>query len=272
MGLPFITSRYLRGGQFAAAPAAPAADTGVTRQSDLVLWYKMDEGTGTAVADSSGSGFDAAFTGDGATWVTGRDGVRSALAFDGVDDAIVDGASNYDVATAMNGHMTDNTLQGAFSVSFWTIQPTGGNVGTAHIGSYFKDGNPFMIIRSDYSGANTRGSLGMLPGPGLLYYIKTDYWEADTEWHHVVYTFNGLADGAGGEWNAYRNGSLNTTLTGTGGVGWRRPMQNYAEHLWIGDTWSADAGPHSVEDFRIYDVELGADDVTAIYAGGDGDY
>jgi hypothetical protein len=42
--------------------------------------WKLDEGSGTRAADSSGSGNDGAVSG-GATWVAGRSG--AALSFDG---------------------------------------------------------------------------------------------------------------------------------------------------------------------------------------------
>ena len=63
-----------RGGAFAAGPAAPAESAStVTRESDLVVWYKFDENTGTEIGDSSDSEFDATASG-GVSWVTGKNG------------------------------------------------------------------------------------------------------------------------------------------------------------------------------------------------------
>ncbi len=55
--------------------AANAADTG------LVGWWKLDEGTGTTVADSSGRGHNGMFAEGAPTWVEGKFG--KALQFDG---------------------------------------------------------------------------------------------------------------------------------------------------------------------------------------------
>jgi len=54
--------------------------------SYLVGWWKLDEGSGTAVLDWSGHGYDGQFRGD-PQWVNGHDGY--ALKFDGVDDSVV---------------------------------------------------------------------------------------------------------------------------------------------------------------------------------------
>jgi len=47
---------------------------------DLLGWWKLDDGTGTVTADSSGNGIDGVFVGD-PEWVAGKFG--SALLFDG---------------------------------------------------------------------------------------------------------------------------------------------------------------------------------------------
>jgi hypothetical protein len=47
---------------------------------DLLGWWKLDDGTGTVAADSSGNGNDGTFVGD-PEWVAGKFG--SGLLFDG---------------------------------------------------------------------------------------------------------------------------------------------------------------------------------------------
>ena len=166
-----------------------AAASGVTRQSDLVVWYKMDENTGTAVADSSDSGFDASMQNmDSEDWITGKNG--AALAFDGSDDYVMDGGSNYDVATAMNGHLTDHEQQGAFSISYWLLLTDAtANAGVLSIVSSSTDGDSWMIIRGDYGVGTVRQRCGYMDGGG--YYANTNYWTADSNWHHIVFTFSG---------------------------------------------------------------------------------
>ena len=48
------------------------------------LWYKMDEGSGTTLIDSSGNGYNATIS--GATWTTGK--YNGGLNFDGVNDYV----------------------------------------------------------------------------------------------------------------------------------------------------------------------------------------
>jgi len=59
--------------------------------ANLVGWWRLDEGSGTTVADSSGGGNDGTFTGS-PQWTTGK--VGGALQFDGGDYVSVPGAVN----------------------------------------------------------------------------------------------------------------------------------------------------------------------------------
>jgi len=60
-------------------------------QADLVGWWRLDEGTGTTAADSSGGGNNGTFVGS-PQWVDGK--VGGALEFDGGDSVEVAGAAN----------------------------------------------------------------------------------------------------------------------------------------------------------------------------------
>ena len=52
----------------------------------LLVHWRLDEGSGTITADTSGNGRDGTFTGD-PRWVTGHNN-PGALHFDGVDDFV----------------------------------------------------------------------------------------------------------------------------------------------------------------------------------------
>ena len=54
--------------------------------ADLLVHWRLDEGSGTIAADSSGNGYDGTFNGD-PQWVAGHDSA-GALHFDGVDDYV----------------------------------------------------------------------------------------------------------------------------------------------------------------------------------------
>ena len=259
--LPFVSARSTRGGSFAAAPAAPAAGgaSEVTRQSDLVLWYKFDENTGTSIGDSSDSEFDATASG-GVSWVTGKNG--SAASFDGTDDAVICDASTYAVADAMNAHATDATANGAWSVSMWLKYEAYGsgfweaifNIGNAGgtdewLQFVFRDGGGGKVYaRAAYRAASP-------------WYLDTAAYTPDSNFVNWVITFDGS------DWTIYKSGSSVATVT----HGMRRARTNYGEQLNIGN---AGYGRPAMEldDFRIYDIALDADEVAAIYNSGDGDW
>jgi len=60
-------------------------------RAELVGWWRLDEGSGTTVLDSSGSGNDGTFSGN-PKWVAGK--VGGALEFDGGDFVNVPGVAN----------------------------------------------------------------------------------------------------------------------------------------------------------------------------------
>ncbi len=62
-----------------------------TLQGDLVGWWRLDEGSGTTVLDSSGSGNDGTFQGE-PKWVGGK--VGGALEMDGGDSVSVPGVAD----------------------------------------------------------------------------------------------------------------------------------------------------------------------------------
>ncbi len=55
------------------------------KDSSLVGWWKLDDGSGTTAKDSSGQGHNGTLT-NGPIWTTGHAG--SGLQFDGVDDFV----------------------------------------------------------------------------------------------------------------------------------------------------------------------------------------
>ena len=261
MPLTPISARFWRGGSNAAAPAAPAGATAstVTRESDLVLWYKFDENTGTAIGDSSDSEFDATASG-GVSWVTGKNG--SAASFDGTDDAVICDASTYAVADAMNAHATDATANGAWSVSMWLKYEAYGSgfwdsifsIGTAGQASewlqfVFRDGGGGKVYaRAAYRAASP-------------WYLDTAAYTPDSNFVNWVITFDGS------DWTIYKNGSSAATVT----HGMRFGRTGNGEQLNIGNSGYGRPAME-LDDFRIYNVALTSDNVTAIYNSGDGDW
>jgi hypothetical protein len=137
--------------------------------------WSLDEGTGTAVADSSGHGNDGALSG-GATWTTGHSG--TALSFDGSTGQVkVPNSASLEPATV--------------TVSAWV----------KHDGS---PGNFRYIVAKGATGC-IAASYGLYTGPagGLQFYVSqahgttydrspdagTNLW--DGQWHDVVGSYDG---------------------------------------------------------------------------------
>jgi hypothetical protein len=66
-------------------------------KADLVGWWRLDEGTGTVAADSSGGGNDGNFVGSPQWVAAGK--VKGAIEFDGGDSVSVAGADNINPAS-----------------------------------------------------------------------------------------------------------------------------------------------------------------------------
>ena len=82
----------------------PSAEASASFTSNLVAYWKFDEGAGTTTADSSGNGNTGILT-NGPLWTAGRLG--KALYFDGIDD-------NVTVPDSNSLHLSD-----AFTLSAW---------------------------------------------------------------------------------------------------------------------------------------------------------
>jgi hypothetical protein len=81
-----------------------SAETSASFTSNLVAYWKFDEGAGTAAADSSGNNNNGTLT-NGPLWTQGR--IGSALYFDGADDTVIVPDSN------------SLDLSNAFTLSAW---------------------------------------------------------------------------------------------------------------------------------------------------------
>ena len=139
------------------------------RQSDLSLWLRLDEESGTVAADASGSDNDGTLVNmNNADWVDGRFG--KALHFDGTDDHVTLGAGT--------GLGLDKPAE--FTFSAW--------IKLDRAGSY-----P-MVISKDGTALNLRlHSNGRLPA--LRIEAKNHTAPAGNEvpvgeWHQVASTFH----------------------------------------------------------------------------------
>lgn len=148
-------------------PANPIND-------DLLGWWPMDEGTGTAVADVSGNGNDGTLMGS-ATW--GAWGADNAVLLDGTSGGYIEvpADATLDVSAAMTACIwAKRTTGGVNGALFHKGDLTGGygDWCVVYDGSYAV----YPDFRIDY------GNGGNYTGSGTI---------SDNAWHFIAVTFDG---------------------------------------------------------------------------------
>jgi Concanavalin A-like lectin/glucanases superfamily len=226
--------------------AALMASPALAANAPVGVW-KLDEGSGTHVADGSGNGNNGVVSG-GVSWVTGVDG--SALSFDGGTGQV---------------KVSDNTLlepASTVTISAWV----------KHAGS---PGNYSYVAAKGANGC-IAASYGLYSGPdgGLEFYVSQRRGSVyarspdvgrrvwDGSWHLVVGTYDGTTirlyvDGAKvGSGTAWK-GSLEYLLSDSNDF----YIGNYpgcADHAFLG----------AIDDVRVWNRSLDADDVAGLLAPG----
>jgi alpha-tubulin suppressor-like RCC1 family protein len=217
----------------------------------LVCWWPFDEGRGTITMDASGNGSTGVLT-NGAyastndpTWITGI--LSNALSFDGY--------SNQYVQAQPTG-----TVTGTFTVAAWVLLPDRDD--------YFCDGMcVFSTTTTNTDGdSETIFDLLVTPGSNIVWDISdgvnstggsANFNYTTGTWYHIacVVTPTNCA--------VYVNG----VVTG-GGSSTAGPPLLYdgGEVVAIGmDPVSGDSFNGSIDDVRVYDQALAANEVAALY-------
>jgi len=154
--------------------------------ADLLVHWKLDEGSGTTVSDSSGNGNDGTFN-SVPQWVDGKLG--KALHFDGVDDFVIRSLPQAEIFTA-------------FTVALWVKADTLGQPDhTSPFSGHTPNTAGFQI---EVNGENP-GQYNIVPS-GLLFGTVT------TDWVHLAVTSEGTSANLyyNGSW--IRSGTLNDTI------------------------------------------------------------
>jgi len=216
----------------------------VAAETDLIGYWKFDEGSGSTAADSSGMSNNGTII-NGATWVDGK--VGNALRFDGVDDYVYVPTSS-----------SLNDYSGGLTLMAWIKTDT---VSTyqQHI---IAKGNGFGYPGEDYA-------ITLQPGDDLLFFIGgTAAWvvygvypDAVTpnKWYHVAATWNGT------EWAIYVNG----TLKASGGNQSNSPLNFSSSPLCVGREpgWPSTSFDGLIDEVRIYNRALSSSEIFDAYAG-----
>jgi len=206
---------------------------------DLIAHWKMDEGSGNIIVDSSGNKHDGTINGT-PDWVAGQLGL--ALNFDGSTYVQVPASQSLDLLN-----------HGDFTVTAWVTTDV------------VSDSYTVALQQPDASGTG-RTWLGVSDGQFYHYLGGGNRWsgvypELET-WYHVAYvvTEGGNSDSmqwyVNGEPTASESASLETNDDGDYLIGCHKALGN----LWDG----------LIDDIRIFDHALTKDQILAVMEGTEG--
>jgi len=234
----------------AATSSGGAAAGEVTRQGDLVGWWKFNSSSGATATDSS----DTANNGTLANmadsdWVAGKSAAfGNCLEFDGTDDYV---AIPADAAYPS----TD------FSLSIWLNQASGHATNTTLIESqgYADEVGSFNFY---IAGAGSKIAFNLINTRTGTF--QFDVTVVDGTWYHAAAVYTASAE----EVEIYFDGSS----VGTVDVG-SATIDDWNDNgIWIGRDRGYTYWKGKLDDVRIYNVALTSTNVTKIYGSGGGDF
>jgi len=194
--------------------------------TNLVTAYGMNEGSGTTLADASGSGHTGMLV-NGPAWVDGQTTYGKALSFDGLDDAVsVANPGTYNFGTAdftLETWVKRNELGGKQRHIFSTCTVATWMPGCKEF--YFNAGNQL-----------TFGSAGDTFSSTI----------ADTNWHHIAVTYANSTK----VMQFYVDGALATTAPKT------LEADNPGHVMTIGNLFGDNSFSGLIDEFLIYNRSL----------------
>jgi alpha-tubulin suppressor-like RCC1 family protein len=246
----YRTFQYCNGGSW--QKMGGAGDTA----SNLVGWWKLDDGAGTSAADSSGAGNTGTLV-NTPTWTTS--GMNNgALTFNGTTQWV-----NVPEAASLQ-------LSGSWTVSAWvnlSALPTSGNTEAFVVKTgYYSDINYAIGVSNGGYGCAGVAWVGW-------YQVYPDGWSGAAcyqpsaittgTWYHVAATWDGTTV------TLYVNGAqVAQSVTGTvpaTGAGYMSIGQDY-----YGNSGAFTSG--TIDDVRVYNRALTATDVMTLYGSTGGSY
>ena len=269
MPLVFCSSRMNRGGSFAASAASGEEAPTVTREDALVGWWKIDEESGTTLADSSSTGNDATLPQAGSL-VSGKNG--NCVHLDGTDDYI-------------NIPSNSVNFKPPFTMTWWAYADSHNRYGGPFTqANYHTNAGSFSLQWYGYGDGATGGT-----NKTLRYAIETTssgnsinicYWDLDSEyvgaWHHFAFTLN-----ADQESELYYDGSVQSIDSETGGGSYAGTVYTSGQDveegqaIEIGRYTASHEFPGKIDDIRFYNEVLSASDINLIAnknGSGEGDW
>ncbi len=210
----------------------------IAQDESLVGWWKLDETSGNIAVDSSGNGNDGVISGDPefvAGWVDG------AIKFDGIDDSVNCG----------NNEIFDITDE--LTLAVWV---NANDIGSGEDNPWLGKGDTSYMIKNFRTGYD------------LEFFIYDGGWfsahyavddSLNGEWHHVAGTYDGsllqmYLDGVAGE-DAFLDHIGNIDIT------------DYDVRIGMNSQEETRFSNAILDDCRIYNRALSADEIFAIMAG-----
>ncbi|MGH9678758.1 MAG: galactose oxidase-like domain-containing protein, partial [Candidatus Acidiferrales bacterium] len=178
-----------------AVSGAITGSTGLTvpsASSGLVGHWAFDEGTGSAAADSSGSGYNASLF-NGVSWVTGKLG----------DAVSANGSNQYASTPTINLSAT-----GAATVAMWVNRTytNGADVLFEFSNDYNSNNNTFGFF-SDEAADCGNGSMEIALHGNAGYNVKCYVQPTSGVWHHLAVVYD-MTQAAASEISLYVDGVL----------------------------------------------------------------
>jgi hypothetical protein len=209
-------------------------------EPNFISWWKFDEGSGSIAYDSAGNNDGTVY---GATWTTGQ--IDGALSFDGSNDYV-------DVGTGV----MDFSGETSFTATAWiNAQNTG-----AHNYIFGTSTTTGWYARIGASGGHDTTSLlfKIDDGTDEAYPVETSTINiADNAWHFIAVSISGS------ELKGYIDGDLQFAV----------PYSNVGNMSDDFNVGLVNASPNAyfngkIDDVRIYDRALSAEEILQLYQGG----
>lgn len=204
--------------------------------SNLIGWWKLDENSGDIAYDSSGEGNDGTLTSANFSSNSTLGKINTALAFDGVNDRVSAGSSNFGMAKN-------------FTLMAWAFDSD------SDTGNIISNGSPWDY-RMFISSSNKLYAQVSLNDTSSGYFISNATLPSE-EWAHLAFTFDGSTI------KIYINGSLDKSSSHIGEV--QTPNNNT---VYLGTYGSGEYFQGNIDDARIYNRVLTSSEIQAIYNEG----
>jgi hypothetical protein len=206
-------------------------------ETNLVGYWKFDEGQGSTIGDSSGTGNDGTLT--ATNW---SDSLPATLTFDNHGALTFDGSNS----TASVGYASIPGGSSAKSITAWVNLSS--TAGTQDIFTLFDSGGSSIVMTF---GIKT-GTVVAWKGGGVA--LASTTAPGTGAWHHVAYTFDGTThtvyvDGAS-------PGTGTTAVSGTYSAAYIGSREGSTENF-----------NGTIDDLRVYNIELSASQVSNLASG-----